>query len=170
MYNPLCELSVPALDTLIKKGYFYYVRQSYPRGRQGVIKEAFLITPYRDQGKANEHYIKIKDDPRKWIYSVNVNGSDPISAAEAKNKLYAAASQPAGFRVYLDRLKFAEWTPPKWLAYKMTGYIKSQFGWPIDRAEINVGLTFEFGQLFVKFHRRGIFKKAPLEEIEKIKL
>jgi len=161
MHNPLQLLFREALDELLLQGHAYFIRQSYPRGRTDAsIKEAFLLTPYKDPDTARLHLEAIRQDPRKLLY----NALDPPQ----REKLYKAAAQPAGYRVYLNRLKDREWKPPAHLVAGIRQYI-ARAGWRPGRGKaINAELALHFGELIIKLQNGDREIQISLNDLEKI--
>jgi hypothetical protein len=166
MYNPLQELSEAALNALIGRGYMYFVRQSYPRGIKPGGKEAFIITPYKEVTKAQDHYIAIKDDKRKYLYNINHQNGDYLSRDFDRERLYMAAKQPKGYSIYLDRLKDQKWTVPGWLKVQIHEGSK-RLGWGSRNMDVQSDICLRHGQLFVKFTNKGHTEYIPLDELEK---
>ncbi|CAL1520106.1 hypothetical protein [Chitinophaga sp. MM2321] len=96
MDHPLVLLSAPLVAAMLENGFTLFVRQSYQDGRDHTdarTREIFLITPYKDIGEANQHFQQIRFDKRKYIYQSH--------HVEEVEKLYKAASQPTGYKVYV---------------------------------------------------------------------
>ncbi|WP_298737438.1 hypothetical protein [uncultured Chitinophaga sp.] len=166
MHNPLVLLFKEALDELIAQGHYYYIRQSYPRGKTAGVREAFLVTPYTTYEQANKHYEAIKSDRRRYLYLVDDGKYDKWSVEMERKKLYVAATQPEGYRVYLNRLKDRSWKCPAELGAKIKGYIKRNTHWKPRGADIEVGLSLQFGELVVNLEYQGDKVKVRLDEIE----
>jgi hypothetical protein len=161
MHNPLKLLFKDALDELAKQGHLYYVRQSYTRGKTSQVKEAFLVTPYCDMETAAVHMQAIAHDHRKLIYNIE----DPLQ----KEKLYTAALQPEGYRVYLNRLKDREWKPDAQLVANIKKYIRLYTSWkPGKGSQINAELTLVFGELIINLQHEKDTRQISLNDLEKI--
>ncbi len=161
MHNPLKLLFKDALDELTLQGHRYYVRQSYPRGRTSKIKEAFLLTPYREAEDADLHMQAIAADHRRQRYNI----TDPLD----RNKLYIAASQPNGYHVYLNHLREREWQPDAQLTACIKKYINLYTGWkPGRNTQIDVRLTLQFGELLINLQHGKDTRQISLNELEKI--
>ena len=167
MHNPLVLLFKEALDELIAQGHCYYIRQSYPRGKAPAVREAFLITPYTSFEQANKHYEAIKYDRRKYLYLIDDNKFDKISVEWERGKLYTAATQPEGYHVYLNRLKDRTWKCPAELGASIKGYIRRNTHWQTRGADIDVGLSLQFGELIINLEYQGDKLQVKLDEIEK---
>lgn len=166
MYNPLKLLSVDILADLIMRNHFYFVRQSYPRGKTPYVKEAFLITPYKTWDKANEHYIAIKYDRRKYLYNLNPADGDLLSRDSDKEKLFTAARQPEKYKVFIDKLQDKRWTPPKPLHEQIHHHL-SHIGWAHMNNKIDAKLSFDFGRLIVRFTCKQRKDEIYLDDLEK---
>lgn len=159
MHNPLKLLFKDALDELAAQGFQYFVRQSYARGKTSKIKEAFLITPYNTLEEATLHLQAIAPDNRKLLYDIQ----DPIQ----KEKLYTAASQPEGYRIYLNRLKDHEWKPDAQPVASIKKYINLYTGWkPGIGTQINVELTLLFGELLINLQHGKDTRQISLNDLE----
>ena len=162
MYNPLALLSELLLNALIQHGYKYFVRQSYPRGKdhfEDVIKETFIITPYKLLSEAESHLLHISDT-RKYIY-------DSQQPAD-KSKLTTAASQPVGYRVFVDKLAAPRWEPPPDLHSKISNYLRVNTRWKAKDASVDVALFIEYGELMLKISNGKQLFKIPLNEVERL--
>lgn len=168
MYNPLAKLSTDKLVELLSQGYLYFVRQSYPRGVAPGIKEAFLMTPYKTLEEANQHYIELKDDRRKFVYNTDHSTGDHLSRDYDRGNLYAAAGQPDGYAVYLNRLEFEDWYPPREVQQHLHHYV-CHLGYNKPNAGINCRLGLKYGQLIVRFldKKRGLLSEITLDELER---
>lgn len=96
MHNPFELLSAALVTAMLEEGFTLFVRQAYPAGETPAditIKEVFLITPYKDIASANAHFQHIRFDQRKYIYQAH--------HPEEVKKLYNAASQPSGYKIYV---------------------------------------------------------------------
>ncbi|NSL90404.1 hypothetical protein [Chitinophaga solisilvae] len=96
MHHPSVLLTAALLSALLEDGFSLFVRQSFPEGFNSAdvnTKEVFLITPYKDIASANAHFQTIRFDRRKYIYRSHHQ--------EEVDKLYTAASQPPGYRIYV---------------------------------------------------------------------
>ena len=161
MHNPLELLSKDALDELVRQGNLYFVRQSYVRGKGPQVKEAFLVTPYTTQEEASQHMDAIQPDHRKLLYDIQ----DPL----LRQKLYTAAWQPQGYRIYLNRLKDREWKPDAQLVARIKKYINLYTGWsPGKGAGINVELTLVFGELLLNLQHGKDTRQISLNDLEKM--
>lgn len=162
MHNPLVLLKKDLLDAMIASGNQYFIRQSYPRGKDPFdekIKEAFLISHYNDLHKAEAHYQAVAQDYRKFFYHVGVS--------EEKAKLYLATEQPEGFKIYANILP-DQWTPSKQMGAKIRSYIDGVLKWRVSRnSRVNAALFSEFGELYIKIRNGSHEVKIPLKDIER---
>ncbi|PSL47555.1 hypothetical protein CLV51_102412 [Chitinophaga niastensis] len=162
MHNPLALLSAALVNALLENGFTLFVRQSYPAGRDHTdthIKEIFLITPYKDIGEANQHFQHIRFDHRKYIYQAQ--------HTEEIAKLYVAAAQLSGYKVYAALLQQEEWDPPLYMDPAMRRYISLKTKWKPDRSEeVTAELFLHYGELYftLKYGHEEI--KVPLSDIE----
>lgn len=164
MHNPLALLTTELLDSLIASGHRFFVRQSYPRGKQPLdnkTKEALLITAYTDFSEVNAHFQAVKLDSRKYVYDIQLAGE--------KEKLYRAASLPEGYKVFVALLAVKKWKPPILLAPKLKNYLRVYTKWKPERGQDTlVSLYIQFGELFLKLRYGTEEIKVPLSEIEKL--
>jgi hypothetical protein len=162
MYNPLALLSELLLNALIQHGYKYFVRQHYPRGKDhfdDTIKETFIITPYKLLSEAESHLLHISDS-RKCIYDIH--------QATDRSKLSIAASQPAGYKIYVDKLAAANWEPPPDLHSKISNYLRVNTRWKAKDASVNVSLFIEYGELMLKISNGKQVFAVRLNEVERL--
>lgn len=163
MHNPLALLTTRLLDRLLASGFQYFVRQSYPRGRdhgEPETKEAFLITPYKDFSQVNAHFQAIKFDRRKHIYQIDF--------VSEKEKLIIAAGQPVGFKIFVSLLSTEKWKPPFQLQPKIKHYLRSHTSWKPEKGKgVHAKLFIQFGELYICLKYSNEEIKVPLAEIEK---
>src|ERR1044072_9316332 len=117
MHNPFVLLTTKLLESLIKTGNHFFVRQTYKRGKNQLnplIKAAFLFTHYTDYSRAKTHYDTLTNDPNRFLYN--------IEEPEHYEKLKVAAGQPAGFQVYSPLVQ-QPWKPTPPIAAKIRTYI-----------------------------------------------
>jgi len=163
MHNPLALFTTEVLDALLAQGFTIFVRQSYPRGKDHFdteTKEAFLITPYKDIGEANQHFQHIQFDHRKYVYQVHRN--------EEVEKLKTAAGQPAGYKVYVDKLAAAEWRASVQLGAKIGNYIRVHTKWKARDGGITANLFLHFGELMLRISNGNEEIKISLSEVERL--
>jgi hypothetical protein len=162
MHNPLALLSVALVKALLENGFTLFVRQSFPAGRNDSdlhISEVFLITPYKDIGEANLHFQHIRFDHRKYIYQAH--------HPEEIEKLYKAASQPPGYKVYASLLQQVEWDPPLYMDPYVRKYISFKTKWrPEKREQVNAELFLHYGELYFRLTYGDEEIKVPLSDID----
>ncbi len=91
MFNPLAPFSQQALDGFLKKGYKFFVRQTFHRAKdpfENKLSGTFLFCHYDNYFSAKEHFDALATDLYRYLYNWN-NGED-------REKLKLAASQPEG--------------------------------------------------------------------------
>jgi hypothetical protein len=161
MHNPFVLLTTRLLKSLIKAGNTFFVRQTYPRGKNPLDplnKAAFLFTHYTDYSRAKTHYDTLDNDPNKFLYNIN----EP----EHYEKLFIAAGQPEGFHIYSPLVQ-QPWKPTPAIANRIRNYINHKMKWAPARTDtVKADLFVQFGELFITL-RSGIHEvKLPLAEIE----
>ncbi|HYF30435.1 MAG TPA: hypothetical protein VD993_04900 [Chitinophagaceae bacterium] len=165
MYNPFPLLTHELLRERIKAGKRYFVRQTYPRGKEARLRAAFLLRGYKPDEKqlAEEHISLLKGDANAFLYD--------IEQSEHLAKLNVAASQPFGFKVFYAGKIGSDWKPPTLYEGKIRKYLRWQFPqWqPEPGGEpIKVGICEEFGNLFLKLSFGDEEYRIPFEDIEKL--
>jgi len=162
MHNPLALLSAALVKALLENGFTLFVRQSYAAGRDHTdlhTREVFLITPYKDIGEANMHFQHIRFDHRKYIYQAH--------RPEEIEKLYKAASQPPGYKVYASLLQQEVWNPPLYMDPAVRRYVSLKTKWrPESKEEISAELFLHYGELYFTLKYGAEEIKVPLAEIE----
>ncbi|RBL88581.1 hypothetical protein [Chitinophaga flava] len=159
MHNPLVLLSAALVSALLREGFTIFVRQSYPAGESpsdAHIKEVLLITPYKDIGAANAHFQHIRFDRRKYIYQ--------SFHPEEVEKLYTAASQPTGYKIYVALIAGDKQTPDAQLAPVVRQYISRHTQWPPEKT--NATLCLHYGDLYISLRYQHEELKVPLPAIE----
>jgi len=161
MHNPFVLLTTKLLESLIKTGNHFFVRQTYKRGKNQLDplnKAAFLFTHYTDYSRAKTHYDTLDDDPNRFLYNINEE--------EHYQKLFIAASQPDGFKIYSPLMKQG-WKPTPPIAARIRNYINQKLNWHLARADsVKADLFVQFGELFITL-KCGIHElKLPLADIE----
>ncbi len=164
MYNPFPLLSEGLLKDQVARGKRYFVRQTFARGMNARLKAAFLLRAYPEAEKehAEKHIAAIPRDVHAWLYDSAI--------PEHLEKLFIAARQPFGYKVFYAAKKGVDWKPPAIYEEKMRHYIRRHHGdWRPTRGEekIQVGLYEEFGELFIKFSYDGEEDIIPFDDIEK---
>lgn len=161
MYNPLALFNVPILDKMLQAGCRWWVRQYYPRGVTGdSINQVYLFSYYNEQHKARVHYDIVKERAGSYLYD--------IEKEEDKKKLYIAAVQPPGYKLYINQT-YLEWKVPENMKYKLQQYVRFTLGWRTGKGgeKIKVGLTTTAGDDFlIVFYHKGMQQAVSLAEFE----
>jgi hypothetical protein len=161
MHNPFVLLTTRLLESLIKAGNHFFVRQTYKRGKNELDplnKAAFLFTHYTDYSRAKTHYDSLDNDPNRFLYNINEEAH--------YQKLFIAAGQPEGFKVYSPIVQ-QTWKPTAPIATKIRNYIDQKLNWTPGRNDgVKADLFVQFGELFITL-KYGIHEvKLPLADIE----
>lgn len=164
MHNPYTILTLEILNAILKQP-MYFVRQQYVRGRDIYHNQAvpLLLTHYghheTDRERAERHMRLLMKDPYRYLYD-SAKKDDIL-------KLQKAASQPAGFRIYINLLP-KEWKAPDMLKIKISNYVCQKMPWwnysPADK--LKVTLKERYGLLFLALLWRGQQTEVLLDEIE----
>jgi len=175
MYNPFPLLTPGLLKDQVARGKRYFVRQSFLRGYEGRLKAAFLLRAYPAEEKelAEAHLAAITRDgapgqnaalvrdPNAYLYDAAV--------PEHLERLYIAAGQPFGYKVFYAAKKGLDWKPPAVYQEKMKAYIRRHHpAWRTqkDGEKISIGLHEELGELFLTFSFDKESDKIPFDLIE----
>jgi hypothetical protein len=181
MYNPFPLLTPGLLKDQVARGKRYFVRQSFPRGYEGRLKAAFLLRGYAAEEKemADAHLAALTHvaartqdaalardgvrtrDPNAYLYDA--------ALPEHLERLYIAAGQPFGYKVFYAAKKGLDWKPPAVYQEKMKAYIRRHHPtWRTqkDGEKISIGLHEEFGELFLTFSFDKESDKIPFDLIE----
>lgn len=166
MLNPYSLLSLEILSALLKQP-MYFVRQEYVRGKflyDTPETKTFLLTHYPrhdiEKERAQRHMRLLFKDPVRFLY----DSTKPEHLA----KLELAASQPKGFRIYINLME-SKWKASPLLKIKISSYVREKLPWwnysPADK--LKVTLKERYGELFLALLWRGQQTEVVLEEIEK---
>jgi len=164
MFNPLYPFSEALLESFVKSGKVYFVRNSFPRGFdhfEDNIKAYLLITHYDDKSKALAHYNSISHDRYRFLYE--------LDNPEHLHKLTLAAKQPEGYKIY-STLFVPDWKKriTKELNRKVNNYMKLHTKWKPEKGEsVNLDFYFQFGQLYFTLVYNGDKIMGNFEDIEK---
>lgn len=162
MHNPLALLTQELLDSLLNEGNLYFVRQAYHRGMvvdKPGFKAAFLFSYYSNKEAAERHCKTLVNDHYADLYDATI--------PEQKERLYKAASQPAGYKIYISMLKDKEWKPTEELIPKIKRYMSS-LGWKPGRGDkVFIDIFIEFGEIFLTLKSRRDKAKVKLSDIER---
>lgn len=164
MFNPFAPLTTELLHAFIKNGKHYFVRQSFPRGKNQLDKDVkgyFLFSHYDNLTTAQDHYGTISYDKYRFLYNW-----DDLSH---RGKLEIAASGLRDYRNYAAVFK------PGWdkhdatrIRDKLRMYIK-KLGWNPHRDEgVLTNYEIQFGELFIRIKHSGKEAKVKFEEVEKM--
>ncbi len=157
LFNPFYPFTADLLDAFVAAGKIFYVRQHFPRGGQN--SRCFLFSHYDSLTTAMDHYGAISHDRYRFLYC--------WEKAEHRERLKAAAAEPAGFQIFASVLK------PGWdrpvdgaLKKKLRLYIE-QLGWKPGRDEgVRTNYEMQFGELYIRIKYGGREAKVKFEEIE----
>lgn len=155
MYNPFVLLAPGILDSLVRSGNGWFVRQTWAEE-----KGAYLISHYHDRAEAGRHYEAIGSDPYRKIYAL----SNPVQ----RQQLMVAAGQPEGYKIYTALLQ-DKWHPTGLIEQKIRLYLKRRLHWrPGRKDKVEVKLVAKFGELYIilKFQAREV--SVSLADIESI--
>jgi hypothetical protein len=181
MYNPFPLLTPGLLKDQVARGKRYFVRQSFPRGYEGRLKAAFLLRGYPAEEKemADAHLAALTHDAglardtgitRDAAVARDANAYLYDAALpEHLERLYIAAGQPFGYKVFYAAKKGLDWKPPAVYQEKMKAYIRRHHpAWRTqkDGEKISIGLHEEFGELFLTFSFDKESDKIPFDLIE----
>lgn len=166
MLNPYTLLTPEILAAMLRQP-MYFVRQQYKRGNflyDPPETKAVLLTHYArhdiDKERADRHMRLLMKDPFRFMY----DSSNP----EHLEKLRRAASQPDGYRVYINLLP-KKWKPGEGLKLKISRYVREKIPWwnysPANK--LNVTLKERYGELFIALLWKGQQTEILLEEIER---
>ncbi len=165
MLNPYTLLTPQLLSAMLKQP-MYFVRQEYKRGimsDQITETKSILFTHYAhheiDKERAERHMRLLMKDPYRFLYD--------STKEEHLLKLANAATQPGGYRIYINLL------PKKWkandvLKRKISNYMLHKLSWwkysPADK--LNVTLKERYGELYIALLWKGQQTEVHLDEIE----
>lgn len=164
-FNPYCTLTAQLLEGFVKARKRYFVRQTFKRGRDffnNDIKEYFLVCHYEDAGEAMAHFNALPGDGNRFLYDWEI--------PEHRARLYMAATQPAGFKVYANVLE-KNWLRhiTHRLKYKFRRYIDNTLQWrPATSDIVECQFYSHFGETHALIKLRNQEVRLKLEDIETI--
>lgn len=163
MYNPCVLLSPTLLERMIVLGELYFVRQTYPRGRNPWDKQekgSFLFTGHKDIAFAQEHLGAIENDPYRKIYRAKV-------AAELEG-LQTAASQPLGYLCYASvfRDDYQDGLNDQ-VKKHIRRYVKDVLDWfvPVSKG-LSTKVFLHYGDLYIQLSSKGKVARIKFGDIE----
>lgn len=164
MYNPYTILTPALLEAMLRQP-MYFVRQQYPRGRDPLDPKAFplLLTHYAhheiEKERAERHMRLLFKDPYRHLY----DSTHPPDL----EKLYKAANQPEGYRIYINLLP-KEWKANALLKIRIGNYVREKMPWwyysPKDK--LRVTLRERYGELYIALLWKGQQTEVHLEDLE----
>lgn len=168
MHNPYTLLTPEILNATLKQ-QMYFVRQQYDRGKDIYQNNTMplLLTHYghyeTDRERAERHMRLLWKDPYRYLYDT--------TKEEDIHKLKIAASQPEGYRVYINLLP-KKWKAPEILKIRISTYVRHKLSWwnytPADK--LKVTLKERYGLLFIALLWRGQQTEVLLDDIENFSL
>lgn len=97
LYNPFEPVTKDLFNELVESGYEHFVLQrfNWPGIKE---KTGFLLTPYDDRLKADEH-----------AFHLNPNEGKSLQIPEDSGKIDSLLTVGSGFRIFLNRIKDENW-------------------------------------------------------------
>lgn len=165
MLNPYTLLTPEVLAALLKQP-MYFVRQYYKRGKAISLAEEcvpFLFTHYAhheiDRERAERHMRLLMKDRYRFLYD--------STNQEHQLKLAKAATQPTGYRNYINLLP-GKWKASDSLKIKINNYMLHRLPWwkysPADKLQVT--LKERYGELYIALLWKGQQTEVHLDEIE----
>ena len=164
MFNPFYPFTRELLDSFIVKGKRYFVRQTFPRGKNPLdngVKGWFMLSHYDRMVTAQDHFGAIEYDPNRFLYTW-----DDYSH---RIKLRVAASELEEFRVYSSVFK------PDWekqvhdrLQQQVRKYVAGLDWSPKQSEAVDTNFELQFGELYIRLKYGSREAKVKFEEIEKL--
>lgn len=169
MLNPYTLIRPELLKAMLKQP-MYFVRQYHKRGmleNESKETEPLLFTHYAqhetDGERARRHIRLLMKDPYRFLYD--------STNKEHLQKLLVAATQPDGYRIYINLLP-KKWKATDGLKTKINSYMLHRLPWwkysPADK--LNVTLKERYGQLYIVLLWKGQQTEVHLDEIENFRL
>ena len=148
------------LAALYQSGQKYFVRQTLPKEYtlfDANLKACFLITHYNDMKQVNIHLKNIEFDANKYLYDTDKE--------EDQRKLYQAALQPEGYRIYTPlKLKDVDQTLKHKSKFK--NFIDNKLGWkPKKSDDVRAILSYAFGIFYIEFKWNSMTAKVRADEV-----
>jgi hypothetical protein len=148
------------LSALFSSGHKFFVRQTLPKAYNIIdagLKASFLITHYNDTRQVNIHLKNIEGDPNKWVYDMDKE--------EDRQKIYNAALQPAGYRVYTN-LKLKEMDQTISFKRGLKKYMENCLDWhPRKSDDVSASLSYGFGIFYITFKWNSLTAKVKADDV-----
>lgn len=165
MLNPYTLLNPQVLTAMLKQP-MYFVRQEYKRGKcvgEHTEITSLLFTHYAhheiDKERADRHMRLLMKDTYRFLYD--------STNEEHRMKLMLAATQPNGYRIYINLLP-KKWKANDGLKRKISNYMLHKLSWwkfsPADK--LKVTLKERYGELYIALLWKGQQTEVHLDEIE----
>jgi hypothetical protein len=162
MHNPYTLLHTTLLQAMLRQP-MYFVRQYYPRGQITANEVPVVLTHYAHNGtgreRAERHMRLLGHDRYRFLYD--------STRPEHREKLEKAASQPPGYRVYINLLA-KEWKATDQIKANISRYLLEHFpAWQYSaKDQLKVMLKERYGQLYLSLLWKGEQTEVDLAEIE----
>lgn len=161
-FNPLFLFTEPLLESFIKSGKLFFVRNGYNRGSDNnrLPLRSFLMTHYDDLSKAKAHFNSITTDKYCFLY----NWEDK----EHQNKLKIASQQPSGLKIF-SGLFLPDWKSKitAQTKEKINQYMYQNTNWKPGKGDkTNLNFYFQFGQLYFTLTYKGNKISGKFDDID----
>jgi len=167
MYNPFAVITPELMNSILKQPKLF-VRQHYPRGSDhsdndkttGLLLTYYYKEDHIEVNRAHFHMQQLADDQYRFLYD--------SEKEEHRERLIQAASQPAGYKIYLNLLP-KTWKPSVLLRRKIHGYMQHNLPWwdYNTNNKLHIHLKDRYGKLYLLLGWKGNKADVLLENIEK---
>ena len=160
MFNPAYAFTDDLLTAFREKEVIYFVRSTYARGRNELIKEAFLISHYHQQAEAERHYNAIIRDTSRRLYDLSKPGDferlrDETLQQEGRqsfSKLIHPENEKRATAIFKENTK---------------RYLFRNTNWDLKgKVIIYPKFRFQLGELYVRIVHHGDQIIVPFKDIE----
>lgn len=168
MFNPYVKFQKAFIERWRRMDTHYFVAQTFKR-EDNLFKETekkyFLLTHYKDKGKALEHFEAVaRNDNEAAIIDTEVE--------EQRNALLQKLEPGAPFVFYSSLVgdpKQLDKTSDKLFAEKVKKWIQKHKNWHVPRDyHFKTSINSTFGELFVNISFGSLKARPRLEEVENL--
>lgn len=166
LVQPFISFEKKYLNKLMQDGQYYWVSQSYTRGKNSIVEDKIplLITNYDDKEMAQIHRNSIKTD----VYAAVIDLQNKKHLQTFIDMLQPASKYYVYWCVVTDYKKLETYLN-KQFKPNIKRYIEKNTQWRVQNGEV-IKPTFQltFGELYITLKWSGQAIRVKFDEIENI--